>query len=219
MKNCEMILAGFGGQGILFTGKILAFAAMLKDKKLSWLPSYGPEMRGGTANCHVIIDDEPIGSPIVTRPNILVAMNKPSLDKFENTVSDGGYVFIDTSLIDRRAEREDVNEICVNATETAHNIGNKSLANMVMLGAVLKKTELFTIDEIEYTMKKSLPEKISPLSEVETPRWMHVEVQSVWEQIMCTVFTEELVMRCRQKRMRSVRRKKKVLSSSSCRIH
>ena len=156
MKNCEMILAGFGGQGILFTGKILAFAAMLKDKKLSWLPSYGPEMRGGTANCHVIIDDEPIGSPIVTRPNILVAMNKPSLDKFENTVSDGGYVFINTSLIDRKSEREDVNEICVNATETAHNMGNKSLANMVMLGAVLKKTELFTIDEIEYTMKKSL---------------------------------------------------------------
>ena len=130
MKNCEMILAGFGGQGILFTGKILAFAAMLKDKKLSWLPSYGPEMRGGTANCHVIIDDEPIGSPIVTRPNILVAMNKPSLDKFENTVSDGGYVFINTSLIDRKSEREDVNEICVNATETAHNMGNKSLANI-----------------------------------------------------------------------------------------
>ena len=149
-----------------YTGKILAFAAMLKDKKLSWLPSYGPEMRGGTANCHVIIDDEPIGSPIVTRPNILVAMNKPSLDKFENTVSDGGYVFIDTSLIDRRAEREDVNEICVNATETAHNIGNKSLANMVMLGAVLKKTELFTIDEIEYTMKKSLPENKHKLIEM-----------------------------------------------------
>ena len=166
MKNCEMILAGFGGQGILFTGKILAFAAMLKDKKLSWLPSYGPEMRGGTANCHVIIDDEPIGSPIVTRPNILVAMNKPSLDKFENTVSDGGYVFIDTSLIDRRVEREDVNEICVNATETAHNIGNKGLANMVMLGAVLKKTELFTIDEIEYTMKKSLPENKHKLIEM-----------------------------------------------------
>ena len=145
MKNCEMILAGFGGQGILFTGKILAFAAMLKEKKLSWLPSYGPEMRGGTANCHVIIDDEPIGSPIVTRPNIL---------------------FIDTSLIDRRAEREDVNEICVNATETAHNIGNKSLANMVMLGAVLKKTELFTIDEIEYTMKKSLPENKHKLIEM-----------------------------------------------------
>ena len=155
MKNCEMILAGFGGQGILFTGKILAFAAMLKDKKLSWLPSYGPEMRGGTANCHVIIDDEPIGSPIVTRPNILVAMNKPSLDKF-----------IDTSLIDRRTEREDVNEICVNATETAHNIGNKGLANMVMLGAVLKKTELFTIDEIEYTMKKSLPENKHKLIEM-----------------------------------------------------
>ena len=97
-------------------------------------------MRGGTANCHVIIDDEPIGSPIVTRPNILVAMNKPSLDKFENTVSDGGYVFIDTSLIDRRAEKRGrKRKFCVNATETAHNIGNKSLANMVMLGAVLKE--------------------------------------------------------------------------------
>lgn len=165
MRNCEMILAGFGGQGILFTGKILAFAAMLKDKKLSWLPSYGPEMRGGTANCHVIIDDESIGSPIVTRPNILVAMNKPSLDKFEDTVAENGYMFIDISLIDRNSERTDVNKVCVNATETAHNIGNKSLANMVMLGAVLKKTELFTIQEIEYAMKKSLPENKHKLIE------------------------------------------------------
>ena len=166
MSTFSSIIAGFGGQGSLLMGKIMAYAGMLEGKEVSWCPSYGPEMRGGTANCHVIIDDEPIGSPIVTRPNILVAMNKPSLDKFENTVSDGGYVFIDTSLIDRRAEREDVNEICVNATETAHNIGNKSLANMVMLGAVLKKTELFTIDEIEYTMKKSLPENKHKLIEM-----------------------------------------------------
>ena len=166
MSTFSSIIAGFGGQGSLLMGKIMAYAGMLEGKEVSWCPSYGPEMRGGTANCHVIIDDEPIGSPIVTRPNILVAMNKPSLDKFENTVSDGGYVFIDTSLIDRRAEREDVNEICVNATETAHNMGNKSLANMVMLGAVLKKTELFTIDEIEYTMKKSLPENKHKLIEM-----------------------------------------------------
>ena len=166
MSTFSSIIAGFGGQGSLLMGKIMAYAGMLEGKEVSWCPSYGPEMRGGTANCHVIIDDEPIGSPIVTRPNILVAMNKPSLDKFENTVSDGGYVFIDTSLIDRRVEREDVNEICVNATETAHNIGNKGLANMVMLGAVLKKTELFTIDEIEYTMKKSLPENKHKLIEM-----------------------------------------------------
>ena len=162
----EIIIAGFGGQGVLSMGKILAYSGIMQDQEVAWMPSYGPEMRGGTANCHVIIDDEPIGSPIVTRPSILVAMNKPSLDKFENTVSDGGYVFIDTSLIDRRVEREDVNEICVNATETAHNIGNKGLANMVMLGAVLKKTELFTIDEIEYTMKKSLPENKHKLIEM-----------------------------------------------------
>ena len=166
MSTFSSIIAGFGGQGSLLMGKIMAYAGMLEGKEVSWCPSYGPEMRGGTANCHVIIDDEPIGSPIVTSPNILVAMNKPSLDKFENTVSEGGYVFIDTSLIDRKSEREDVNEICVNATETAHNMGNKSLANMVMLGAVLKKTELFTIDEIEYTMKKSLPENKHKLIEM-----------------------------------------------------
>ena len=118
-----------------------AFAAMLKNKKLSWLPSYGPEMRGGTANCHVIIDDDRLAAKLLHRPQaILVAMNKPSPDKFENTVSNGGYVFIDTSLMGRRVEREDVNEICVNATRgLAHNIGNKGLANMVMLGAVLQR--------------------------------------------------------------------------------
>lgn len=157
MENCEIILAGFGGQGILFTGKILAFAAMLKGKKLSWLPSYGPEMRGGTANCHVIIDDKLIGSPIVTNPNLLVVMNEPSLDKFENSVTEGGFVFIDQSLVERKVERKDVKPIYVNATETADSIGNKNLANMVMLGAVLKTTGLFSLEEIEDTMRKSLP--------------------------------------------------------------
>lgn len=157
MENCEIILAGFGGQGILFTGKVLSFAAMLKGKKLSWLPSYGPEMRGGTANCHVIIDDNPIGSPIVTKPNLLVVMNKPSLDKFEETVSEGGYVFVDKSLIDRRVKRKDVKAVYVNATEHADSMGNKNLANMVMLGAVIKTTGIFSPEEIEETMKKSLP--------------------------------------------------------------
>lgn len=157
MEKCEVILAGFGGQGILFTGKILAFAAMLKGKKLSWLPSYGPEMRGGTANCHVIIDDNPIGSPIVTNPDVLIAMNKPSLDKFESSVIDGGFVFVDSSLVDRKLERTDVKSVYINATEIADSIGNKNLANMIMLGAVLKKTEVFSLEEIEDTMRKSLP--------------------------------------------------------------
>lgn len=157
MENCEIILAGFGGQGILFTGKMLAFAAMLKGKKLSWLPSYGPEMRGGTANCHVIIDDKPIGSPIVTRPNLLVVMNKPSLDKFEDTVVEGGYIFVDKSLVDREVKRKDVKPVYIDATRIADENGNRGLANMVMLGAVLKETGVFTLDEIEETMKKSLP--------------------------------------------------------------
>lgn len=157
MENCKIILAGFGGQGILFTGKLLALAAMLKEKQLSWLPSYGPEMRGGTANCHVIIDDKPIATPIVTTPNILVAMNKPSLDKFESEVADGGYIFVDKSLIDREVGRNDVTAVYISATETADNLGNKNLANMVMLGALLKITDIFSLDEIEKTMKKSIP--------------------------------------------------------------
>ncbi len=157
MEKCEVILAGFGGQGILFMGKLLAFAAMLKEKKLSWLPSYGPEMRGGTANCHVIVDDNPIGSPIVTNPDVLIVMNKPSLDKFEDSVINGGYVFVDSSLVDRKVKRDDIESVYINATEIADSIGNKGLANMVMLGAMLKKTELFTLEELEETMKKSLP--------------------------------------------------------------
>ena len=164
MKGCEMILAGFGGQGILFAGKMLAYAAMLKNRHLSWLPSYGPEMRGGTANCHVIISDEPVGSPIITKPEVLIAMNKPSLDKFENEVAEGGIIFVDSSLIDRRVERKDVEAVYIDATELADKSGNKNLANMVMLGAVIKKTGLFTMDEIKDTIRKSIPEKKAALA-------------------------------------------------------
>lgn len=164
MKGCEMILAGFGGQGILFAGKMLAYAAMLKNRHLSWLPSYGPEMRGGTANCHVIISDEPVGSPIITKPDVLVVMNKPSLDKFENEVAEGGIIFVDSSLIDRQVERKDVEAVYIDATELADKSGNKNLANMVMLGAVIKKTGLFTMDEIKDTIRKSIPEKKAALA-------------------------------------------------------
>ena len=157
MENCKMVIAGFGGQGILFAGKIIAHAAMLKDKKLSWLPSYGPEMRGGTANCHVIISDENVASPIITKPDILVAMNKPSLDKFEDDVESGGYIFVDKSLIDREVRRTDVTTVYVDATKTAEKVGNIKLANMVMLGKIIKETGLFSEKEIEATFVHSLP--------------------------------------------------------------
>ena len=104
----ETIMAGFGGQGLLFSGKVLAHAALIEQKELSWLPSYGPEMRGGTCNCSVIVSDDPVGSPIIAHPNILMVMNEPSLDKFEDTVAPGGTIFVDSSLIPRKVKRTDV---------------------------------------------------------------------------------------------------------------
>ena len=162
----NIIITGFGGQGILFAGKVLAYAAMLAGKHLSWLPSYGPEMRGGTANCHVIISDEPIGSPIVTEPDILITMNKPSLDKFEGNVKEGGAIIIDSSLIDRKAKRSDVRVKYVEATKMAMELGNSALANMVMLGAAIRQTGIFVVDEIKAGMKKAVPKSKAELFEM-----------------------------------------------------
>ncbi len=153
----NIIITGFGGQGILFAGKILAYAALMKGKQLSWLPSYGPEMRGGTANCHVIISDEPVGSPIIIHPDILVSMNKPSLDKFEDEVTAGGTVIVDSSLIDRQVKRQDVKAVYVDATNLANENGKGSLANMVMLGALIKETGIFTLEEIKKGAEKTIP--------------------------------------------------------------
>lgn len=155
----NIIITGFGGQGILFIGKILAYAALMKGKELSWLPSYGPEMRGGTANCHVIISDEPVGSPIIQNPDVLISMNKPSLDKFENKVVKGGHIIIDSTLIDRKVARDDVHAVYADATEIATECGKGSLANMVMLGALLKETGLFTLEEIKAGLEKTIPTK------------------------------------------------------------
>lgn len=159
----NIIITGFGGQGILFAGKVLAYAAMLAGKQLSWLPSYGPEMRGGTANCHVIISDEAIGSPIVTEPDILITMNKPSLDKFEDSVKEGGSIIIDSSLIDRKAKRSNVRIKYVEATKIAMELGNSALANMVMLGAAIRQTGIFVLDEIKAGMNKAVPKSKSEL--------------------------------------------------------
>ena len=134
----EYLLAGFGGQGILFAGKFLAYAGLTQGKQVSWIPSYGPEMRGGTANCSVVISDDPVGSPIVAAPDIFVAMNLPSLDKFENAVKAGGTIFVDSSLISRKIGRKDVKAVYLPASRIAQDSGFPKLANMVMTGRVLK---------------------------------------------------------------------------------
>ena len=131
MRENQIVIAGFGGQGLLFSGKVLAYAGMVEGRYLSWLPSYGPEMRGGTANCNVILSDREVGSPIVTRPDILMVMNGPSLDKFEKDVQPGGSIFVDSSLVSRKVEREDVKAYYIPATAMAREMGAPGLANKI----------------------------------------------------------------------------------------
>lgn len=133
----EIIMAGFGGQGIMMIGQLLTYAGMLENKQVSWIPSYGPEMRGGTANCSVIVSDEPIGAPIVSEPTALLAMNLPSLDKFEPQLQPGGIVIINSSLIERTVTRSDIKAYQVPANMIATELGNPKVANMVMLGALI----------------------------------------------------------------------------------
>jgi len=133
----QFLFSGFGGQGILFSGKFLAYKAMVEGLNVSWLPSYGPEMRGGTASCSIVIKDKPVGSPIVAFPDVLIAMNLPSLDKFESTVVSGGKIFLDSTLIERKVERDDVEVYYVPATALANENGIPTLANMILMGKVL----------------------------------------------------------------------------------
>ncbi len=162
----QILIAGFGGQGVLFAGKFLAYKALLENKQLSWLPSYGPEMRGGTANCSVIISDEPVGSPIVSKPNILMAMNLPSLDKYENDVVPGGTIIVDSTLIDRKVQREDVNVFYIPATKLTMDIEAPKLANMIMVGKCIKETGVVSYDDIEQTLEKVVPARKANLKEI-----------------------------------------------------
>ena len=156
MEN-QIIIAGFGGQGLLFSGKVLAYAGLIEGRELSWLPSYGPEMRGGTANCNVILSDIPVGSPIVQKPDILMVMNNPSLDKYESAVVPGGKIFIDSSLIARKVERTDVEAYYVPATQMAADMGFPSLANMILLGTVIAKTHCIDPDSLADALHKVIP--------------------------------------------------------------
>jgi len=153
----EILLAGFGGQGILFAGKQLAKTAMHEGKNVSWLPSYGPEMRGGSANCSVIISDKEIGSPIINRPDILIALNLPSYDKFEKQIKTGGMLIANSTLIPTKSERTDIDAHYIPATAMASENGLEGGANVIILGFLLKLTGLFDYDEFVDLMVAGIP--------------------------------------------------------------
>ncbi len=157
--NKQILIAGFGGQGILFSGKFLAYSGLIRDMEVSWLPSYGPEMRGGTANCSIILSDTKIGSPIVDRPDILIAMNAPSLDKYIDAVNVGGKIFVDSSLIERKVERDDVETYYIPATRLASEQNLPGLANMIMIGLMLQHTDVMPYDQVEKSMSKVVSAK------------------------------------------------------------
>jgi 2-oxoglutarate ferredoxin oxidoreductase subunit gamma len=159
----SILLAGFGGQGILFTGKVIAYAGLVEEREVSWLPSYGPEMRGGTANCSITIADEPIGSPLIINPTSLVAMNYPSLEKFIDSVVPDGVVVIDSTLISAKVERTDIKVFYVPATGLADEKGLKGLANMIILGKLLKETQFAEYDSVIAGLKKSIPARKAEL--------------------------------------------------------
>lgn len=162
----QILLSGFGGQGILFTGKFLAYKGLLADKNVSWLPSYGPEMRGGTASCSVIISDEEVGSPIISQPDVLIAMNLPSFEKFVSTVREGGIVIADSSLIETTTDRTDIDVYYIPATALASDMGKQSLANMIILGKLLKVMDDFNEDEIKTVLSKVIPPKKADMLEI-----------------------------------------------------
>lgn len=167
MSTTQYLFAGFGGQGILFSGKFLAYKGLMDGANVSWLPSYGPEMRGGTASCSVIVSDTPVGSPIVSRPDVLIAMNLPSLDKYEETVVPGGTIYVDSTLIERKVQRTDVKVVYIPATKLASDNGTPTLANMIIMGKVLSEEGRFENEEaVMAALKKVISAKRADMLEV-----------------------------------------------------
>jgi 2-oxoglutarate ferredoxin oxidoreductase subunit gamma len=162
----EVIIAGFGGQGVMLMGETICEAATSMGINATFFPSYGPEMRGGTANCNVIVSDKPIASPVLATSQNIIVMNKPSLDKFESKVKEKGILFVNSSLIDREVSRDDIEVIKVPANEIAEKIGNTVVANMVMLGAFIEKTKVIPIDKVKFVVEKFLSEKKKELIEI-----------------------------------------------------
>ncbi len=165
-KSSSILFAGFGGQGVLFVGKFLAYKGLDEGKQVSWLPSYGPEMRGGTANCSVIISDDPIGSPIIDEPDILVAMNLPSLDKYEASVKKGGKIILDSSLIGRKVERDDVEVFYLPATQLANENNIPKLANMIIAGKLMKECDAVKYDNVKEALSHVVSARHQDMLEV-----------------------------------------------------
>ncbi len=155
----QFIFAGFGGQGMLLIGKFTAMACMLDGKHVSWLPSYGPEMRGGTANCSVIVSDEEVASPLVDKADVVVAMNLPSLDKFESKVKPGGLLVVNSSIIERKSVRDDITVVYCDANGIAEQVGNPKGANVAILGAMMAKADIVSVDKMVEAIRIELGER------------------------------------------------------------
>ena len=171
----EIIIAGFGGQGVLSMGKILAYSGIMQDQEVSWMPSYGPEMRGGTANVTVIISDERVSSPVLTEFDTAIILNQQSMDKFENSVKPGGYLLYDPNGISRHPERKDINIFKIEGNKLASEMGNTKIFNMVVLGAYMKMRPIVKIENVIKGLKKSLPERyhsLIPLNEAAVNKGM-----------------------------------------------
>ena len=173
----EIIVAGFGGQGVLAMGRLMAYAGMIEGKNVSWLPSYGPEMRGGTANCSVILSDELVGCPVISRATCLIAMNGPSLDKFESAVAPGGKIIVNSSLIKRKVERTDVEAVYCPVSDTALELGDVRGANMIMLGAYIGLTGFPSPEKVKESLLKVFGEgkkKLIPMNEAALNKGMEM---------------------------------------------
>ena len=166
MKTTEILIAGFGGQGILFSGKFLAYKGLVEELQVSWLPSYGPEMRGGTANCNIILSDSPVGSPIIISPSVLIAMNLPSLEKYVNCVVPGGQIYVDSALIDIKVERTDVEVFYIPATQMAKDNDISTLANMIIVGHLLENHPELSFEGTEAVVEKLVPAKKAAMIEL-----------------------------------------------------
>ena len=162
----EVIISGFGGQGTLYAGQVLAYAAMDEGKQVTWIPSYGPEMRGGTANCTVVVSDEEIGSPTVKHPKAVLALNLPSLDKYENMIAPGGCLVVNESMVNRKPERTDIRVVLLPANEIAREIGNERATNMVMLGALLANMDILPIEALEKALKNHTAQRLQKFVEM-----------------------------------------------------
>lgn len=159
MKHEEIIIAGFGGQGALFSGQLLSYAAITEDLHVTWIPSYGPEMRGGTANCTVIVSEDEIGAPIIHNPTAAVVLNLPSLDKYGLLVKPGGLLIVNESLAPKRCERDDIRALYIPASDIATEMGNPRMANLVLLGALVQATGIVKLETIETELDKHLSDR------------------------------------------------------------